>query len=247
VPNAQQSVNAGAETARGGFAGFGPQCLSFFKALAFHQSKEWFVENKAIYETEVKAPLVRLIASLSEEFSRRGVPLAGVGEKSIFRIHRDIRFSKDKNPYKTHAGATLTRDGAKMSQGLFYIHIAPEGSFAAAGFYQPDTAALAALRSAIAHRPERWARLEERLASAGLFLSQDDKLSRLPKGFDPNKNASVAETLKLKSFIVRRAIEQETLFKPALLMDLANFGEAALPLLDFGWAVIDRAAKSRAE
>jgi uncharacterized protein (DUF2461 family) len=122
----------------GGFRGFGKQALPFFKALKFHQSKEWFEENRALYESDVLGPFTALIDDLSEEFVRRRVPLKGEGRKSIFRIHRDVRFAKDKSPYKTHAGAVMTRSGKKGEQGLLYVHIDPEGCFAAAGFHMLD-------------------------------------------------------------------------------------------------------------
>jgi uncharacterized protein (TIGR02453 family) len=223
-----------------GFQGFGPRALDFFKALAFHQSKEWFLENKSLYESDVKGPLALLIADLSAEFASRGIPLAGQGERSIFRIHRDIRFSKDKSPYKTHAGATLTRDGGKLSPGLFYIHVSPEGSFAAAGFWQPETAHLAAIRTAVQAAPRRWLRLEEKLKESGLTLSHEDRLTRLPKGFESAQNTEIAGALKLKSFVVRRPIDTPALFKTQLLIDLLDFADAALLLLDFGWAAIDK-------
>ncbi len=229
-----------AEAAR--FEGFGPRALDFFKALAFHQSKEWFLENKGLYESDVKGPLVLLIADLTAEFASCGIPLAGQGERSIFRLHRDIRFSRDKSPYKTHAGATLTRDGAKMSPGLLYIHVSPEESFAAAGFYQPEPGALAGLRTAMTSAPARWLRLEESLSEGGLTLSREDSLTRVPKGFDAGENAAIAEALKLKSFILRRPLATEALFRRQLVHDIASFAGAALPLLDFGWAAIDRRA-----
>jgi uncharacterized protein (TIGR02453 family) len=223
-----------------GFQGFGPQALDFFKGLAFHQSKEWFLEHKALYERDVKGPLTLLIADLTAEFAARGIPLAGQGERSIFRIHRDIRFSKDKSPYKTHAGATLTRDGTKISPGLFYIHIAPGGSFAAAGFYHPDPQALAAIRLAIASESGRWLRLEQTLEGAGLVLSREDRVTRVPRGFHAGESTEIAEALKLKSFIVRQPLAHESVFQPKLIRELTEFAEAARPLLDFGWSSIDR-------
>src|SRR5579862_452722 len=131
------------------FKGFGPQALPFFRALAFHQTREWFEENRETHETQVKGPFGDLIEDLAAAFAKARVPLKGDRKASLFRLNRDIRFSKDKSPYKTHAGAVLTRGGGKNDQGLLYIHVAPEECFAAAGFYGPEPGELARLRRAI--------------------------------------------------------------------------------------------------
>jgi uncharacterized protein (TIGR02453 family) len=232
----RMSVAAGASQ----FEGFDPEALNFFKALAFHQSKEWFTDNRAIYETGIKSPLIRLIDDLSAKFAANGIPLVGHGERSIFRLHRDIRFSKDKSPYKTHAGATLTRDGGKLSPGLLYIHVAAVDSFAAAGFYRPQPPALAALREAIAADRAGWLRMEQSLEMAKLELSREDGVTRLPRGFDAEECAEVAEALKLKSFIVRRPLKQEALLSARLVDDLVDFAGKVRPLLDFGWSAIEK-------
>ncbi|MGA7326366.1 MAG: TIGR02453 family protein [Rhodomicrobium sp.] len=229
---------AGAAATDSQFQGFGPQALDFFKALAFHQSKEWFSEHKAIYERDVKTPMVLLIGDLTAGFAVRGIPLMGLGERSVFRLHRDIRFSKDQSPYKTHAGAVLTRHGSKNSPGLFYIHAAPDRSFAAAGFYHAEPALLAAIRSAIAEDAAGWLGIERRLSRSGFSLSTENKVTRLPKGFDPKETAEVAEALKLKSFIIQKPLAPEDLFNSKLVADLIGFAETALPLLDFGWKAI---------
>ena len=224
------------------FQGFGPKVLDFFKALSFHQSREWFQENKSIYESDVKAPFGLLIADLVAGFERLGIPLTGHPEKSIFRLNRDIRFAKDKSPYKTHAGAVLTRDGSKMAPGMLYIHIAPEGSFAAAAFYHPEPPVLASLRHAIAFSQARWLDVEETLRANGLDLSAEEALSRLPKGFDPKEVEKVEHALKLKSLIVQRKLEPASLQKAELVAEIVHFTEEARPLLDFGWAAIDKAS-----
>ncbi len=126
-----------------GFTGFGPKALPFFEALKFHQSREWFEENRSLYENDVLVPMVALIDDLTAAFTKRKIPLRGDGKRSIFRLNRDIRFSKDKSPYKTHAGAVMTRSGSKKDNGLLYIHIDPTGCFTAAGFYMPEAPALA--------------------------------------------------------------------------------------------------------
>lgn len=224
-----------------GFAGFGPKALGFLKALGFHQNREWFLENKHLYESDVREPMAALVGSLSVELKERGIALAGDPKRAIFRIHRDVRFTKEKHPYKTHCGAVLSRNGQKDGNGILYIHVAPEGSFAAAGFYHPEPPLLAALRGTIAAAPKRWQTVERQLEAAALTLSREDAMTRLPRGFERHADTPLAETLKLRSFILRRELPAAALRRSALVATIADFAAAAEPLLKFGWTAIDRA------
>lgn len=109
------------------FPGFAANDLAFLAGLAANNDRDWFTANRAAYDNGLKPALSALIEATSAACAARGVPLSGDGKKSVFRIHRDVRFSKDKRPYKTHVSATLTRDGAKMSPGMMYVHIEPDG------------------------------------------------------------------------------------------------------------------------
>ena len=112
---------------RSAFSGFTSTDLAFLTGLAAHNDREWFTAHRAVYDDRLKPALGALIADLNGAFAARDLPLAGDPKKSVFRIHRDVRFAKDKKPYKTHVSATLTRDGLKLSPGLVYVHIEPEG------------------------------------------------------------------------------------------------------------------------
>ena len=222
------------------FNGFGPDALPFFKALAFHQTKEWFDENRATYETQIKAPFGDLVEDLAAAFAKASVPLKGDRKASLFRLNRDIRFSKDKSPYKTHAGAVLTRGGAKNDNGLFYIHVAPDECFVAAGFYHPEPDDLTRLRRAIARAPKDYEKVMKGLDRVGIALRDDESLTRLPRGFETVTDPKVAAAVMKKSFIGSKPIAAARLAKPALIDDLVAFGKQALPLLQWGWsAVVD--------
>ena len=223
------------------FNGFGPDALPFFKALAFHQTKEWFDENRATYETQIKAPFGDLVEDLAAAFAKAAVPLKGDRRASLFRLNRDIRFSKDKSPYKTHAGAVLTRGGAKNDNGLFYIHVAPDGCFVAAGFYHPEPGDLTRLRRAIARAPKDYDKVMKGLDKSGIALRDDESLTRLPRGFETVADPKVAAAVMKKSFIGSKPIAATRLAKPALIDDLVAFGKQALPLLQWGWgAIVDK-------
>ena len=124
------------------FSGFASDDLAFLKGLAAHNDRDWFTAHRAAYDAGLKPTLEALVSATTEALAARGVPLAGDAKKSLFRIHRDVRFSKDKSPYKTHVSATLTRTGPdglwrKVSPGMVYVHIEPEGGSRPA--FDPDT------------------------------------------------------------------------------------------------------------
>jgi uncharacterized protein (TIGR02453 family) len=229
----------------GSFQGFGPRALPFFKALDFHQDKAWFEDNRAIYEAEVLGPLGALILDLAEACAERGIPLRGTPKGSIFRIHRDVRFSKDKRPYKTHAGAVMTRTGNKSDPGLFYVHVAPTGSFVAAGVYHPEPDRLRALRAAMCDKPARFSAMENSLAAKDLSLDPDFALKRPPREAASVDDPALVRALKFTSLVTRRPIDPDLVERPSLLEHCLAFIADARPLLDFAWSVLDRAPPAR--
>jgi uncharacterized protein (TIGR02453 family) len=223
----------------GNFTGFGPKALPFFEALKFHQSRAWFEENRGLYETDVLAPMVALIDDLTAAFAARKMPLRGDGKRSIFRLNRDVRFSKDKSPYKTHAGAVMTRSGSKKDNGLLYIHIDPTGCFTAAGFYMPEAPALAAVRKAILAHPGKAKALLAWLEKSGLELGTFDQLTRIPRGFETLKGGPLDGMIRLKSLIVEEKLPDKLLKSPKLAEQIVDFAQRAKPLFDFGWQAVD--------
>lgn len=221
-----------------GFAGFGPRALPFLKALGFHQSKAWYDENRVIYEEDVRAPLEALLAELTAAFAKAGLPLQG-DARTIFRLHRDVRFAKDKRPYKTNAGAVMSREGTKRTQGFLYLHLDPEGCFAASGCWHPLPDEALALRRAIAGKPAGFRDAVARLGEAGLALDEGDPLARPPKGFGEVGEPDLANAIRKRNLIVRRAIPEAAIGSPGLARDLAAFARDAEPLLRFAWAALD--------
>lgn len=220
------------------FPGFPPETLKFLKALGFHQSRDWFQDNRDLYLASFKEPLEQYIAAASDACVRKKLPLRADAKRATFRLHRDVRFSKDKSPYKTNGGAVLTRTGRKGSPGIVYTHISPEGGFFAAGFYHPEPPQLLAFRKAIAARPQRFVALEKKLKAKGLELSDREALSRNPRDFK-EVDARIAHAVRFKNFLVRRPYE-DTLLQdgPALVSAVTGFARDALPLLQFGWDVL---------
>jgi uncharacterized protein (TIGR02453 family) len=222
----------------GDFKGFGKNALPFFKALKFHQSKEWFEANRALYEGGVIVPMVALLDELSAAFAKKRLPLKADGKRSIFRLHRDIRFAKEKSPYKTHAGAVMTRSGGKNDPGVLYIHISPEGCFAAAGFHMPDPTALSRIRNAIKDNPARFKAIMAAIGKVGLKFSDYDKLTRVPRGFEEFREGPLAEVIRMKSFIVEQPLLDKLVASPKLVDALIDFAGRAQPLLKFAWGAL---------
>ena len=138
------------------FQGFSAEAFAFLAALSENNERAWFKARKDLYDAEVKFPMECLLAEFAPGRAPDGFPLRGDPARGMFRIHRDVRFSKDKSPYKTHAGAVLTRSGSKGDPGLLYIHVQPGASFVSAGFYSPGKEFLHAWRTCIADRPEEF-------------------------------------------------------------------------------------------
>lgn len=221
------------------FTGFGKQALPFFKGLAFHQDKAWFEEHRALYEADVLLPMVALLDELTARFAAKKIPLKANGRKSIFRLNRDIRFSKNKSPYKTHCGAVMTRSGEKGDNGLLYLHIDPEGCFAAAGFWMPEPTDLAKLRKAVASPAKKFSAVQAALKKGKLVLGDSDQLTRVPRGFEHLKGGPLDGAVRLKSFIVEEALPAKLVATPKLADAIAGFAGRSLPLLKFGWAALE--------
>lgn len=225
------------------FNGFSKQAFGFFKNIEFYQSKEWYLENKYVYETQALQPMISLLGEMNREMKELGLPLAGDPKTSLFRIHRDIRFSKDKTPYRTHIGATLSRDGRKLSPGMLYIHVSPEDSFLAMGTYHPAPDELGGIREAIVKKSKRWLDIIQELSDAGLELSNREMLKRMPRGYDEYVDKPIAESLKQRSFVVRRALPQASLSSRKLIKEIVKFVDVGKKFLEFQWAAVDQKRK----
>jgi uncharacterized protein (TIGR02453 family) len=221
------------------FAGFRPAAFAFFSELRDNNDPAWFKPRKAIYEAEVLQPFRELIAAVGVALCEAGVPLVGDPRHGIFRIYRDVRFSRDKRLYKTHAGAVLTRSGRKRDTGLLYLHVAPAESMVAAGFWHPDADPLRRLRQAILDDPEAFLAIADGLAAAGSPVSSDERLSRPPRGFEAAKGTKVAGYVGWKSFTAHAPLSDDEMQSPTLVDRIVVFARTALPLLEWGWSIVD--------
>jgi uncharacterized protein (TIGR02453 family) len=218
------------------FEGFADADAKFFRALAKNQKREWFAAHKAEFEEGYQAPMSALLADVRAAVDR-AFPHCDLDEPKIFRIYRDVRFSKDKSPYKTHIGGVLPiKRTGKMTEVpmALYFHVGQPRSFGAAGHYMMDPQALEKFRKAVAD-DARGRELDKLLASLtkkGFSIDSHDTYARVPKGYDPAHPR--AEHLKRKGLTVGfPPIPKGLLAKPKLVTWVATQAKAAASLVEW--------------
>jgi uncharacterized protein (TIGR02453 family) len=202
------------------FAGMPDEGLAFLEDLEEHNSKEFFDPRRRVFTEQVQAPFVALVEAATARL-RRTVP--GLGKPKVFRIYRDLRFSKDKTPYKTSMSASVPirppgeEDGAGVDTG-FYVNVGPAGLYVASGLYHPERPALDRVRAAIAD-PELGGELEVilRRAAAKHLEPWLDPLQRMPKPWPADHPR--AELLKARSLVLNRQHERAPWLLTAELLD----------------------------
>jgi uncharacterized protein (TIGR02453 family) len=209
--------------------------LSFLKSLKKNNNKPWFDEHRDIYEA-AKKDFEGLIQQVISAHSKNDPAIADLKPKDcIFRINRDVRFSKDKSPYKTNFGASINAGGKKSMRAGYYIHIEPGQSFAGGGLYMPQPADLKKVRQEIDYNLAEFKGIIEGKKFKSIFgtLSNDAelKLTRVPQGFE--KDSPAAEYLVYKSYIAMQAFPDAALTEKNLGRTIANAFATIQPLLSF--------------
>ena len=209
---------------------FTPEFFKFLKALARNNNREWFHKNKPRYERYVLTPSLQFIKDAGKEL--RAVSPYLVADPrpfggSLFRIYRDMRFSKDKSPYKTNVAMEFwhRREGKKSYTGL-YLHLSPGQCFVGAGIWHPDPATLNRVRRAIVSRPEAWRRVKE----SGLKV-EGESLKRPPAGFDANH--PFVDDLRLKDITAGVRFINAQVTGPRFMEDFIQTSKKLDPLNRF--------------
>ena len=222
----------GAETSTF-FSGFGTKALPFLKALAFHQDRTWFNENRDLFESEIREPFGDLIDTLNQRFAEHGIPLSGHRRNSMFRINRDVRFAKEKHPYTEHVSAVLTRNGTKKDVGGAYIHIKPGNCFIGAGVWLAEPAMLKALRTKILAFPDTFLAIEDDLLAKGLSFVPEGALKRVPADFKSVTNPRLQDLMKLKHYFVEQQLEEADIMDASLVNKVIALVQTCTPLFAF--------------
>jgi len=212
-----------------------PALFSFLRELRENNDRDWFNDNKKRYEEHLKEPLLHLIADFAPLLAQisphfRAIPKASGG--SLFRIYRDVRFSKNKNPYKTHAGIHFRHEQAKdVHAPGYYLHIEPDNLFLGLGIWHPDNKVLTEIRSAIVKDPEGWEDARDADGFKGVYELQGDSLKRPPRGFDPEH--PFIEDLKRKDFMGVAQFSEEVALRDDILPNLAQVWGSGDPIMQF--------------
>ena len=206
--------------------------LQFLRNLEKNNNREWFNENKTLYQ-EAQQDVISFVEKLIEEMADFDEEMGKLeAKKSVFRIYRDTRFSKDKTPYKTNFGAGLGMGKGNKISG-YYLHIEPGKSFLAGGVYKPEPSVLKTIRQEISAFGDEFKAILEQDKFRNYFrgLSVEDKLKKVPQGFE--KDDKMAEYLKLKHFIVTHPVSDEQLLSENAVKEFTKIFKAMKPLNDF--------------
>jgi uncharacterized protein (TIGR02453 family) len=235
---ARKSARPGTTKGADEFCGFRPAARAFLRGLRRNNNREWFLANRDRYEAEVRGPMAALVEELDVRLARLAPEIVGDPKRSLFRIHRDVRFSNDKSPYKTNAACWLYHmdagrgvggDAAHGGAG-FYFDIGPDEAWVGGGIWMPPRPTLARLRERIDEEHRSLAKL---LKSPALRpfggLSREAMLTRMPRGYDADHPA--AELLRHQSFTMGRRVGDADLFGARLPEVLAREFERLVPLV----------------
>ena len=209
--------------------------FTFLSDLTTHNNRDWFQQNKHRYEDHLKEPAIRFIIDfgphlkeISEHFRADPRPVGG----SMFRIYRDMRFTGDKTPYKTHLGIQFRHDhGRDVHAPGFYLHLETSGSFAGAGMWRPDAESLKRVREAITEDPQAYKRAVGTEGFEGTYSLEGDRLKRMPRGFDAEH--PLADDLKRKDFVGVARISKTMATGSDLPHQLAAVFRESIPFMKF--------------
>lgn len=216
------------------FEGFPRKGIAFLTQLKKNNRKDWFERRREEFETYVKLPMQSLIVALQPHFNEFAPDYEVNPRKSIFRIYRDVRFSKDKRPYKTHVAAHFVLRGkAKGTEGSgYYLHIEPGEVFMGAGIYMPDGDQLKKIRKHLTNKGEEFANIVENRTIKKIFGElEGEKLQRVPRGFEPTD--PMAEWLRLKQFFLGKSFGETICHQPSFVNEIVKSFKGATPLVKF--------------
>ncbi|HMU44856.1 MAG TPA: DUF2461 domain-containing protein [Chitinophagaceae bacterium] len=210
--------------------------LKFLKDLKRNNNKPWFNKNRIAYEN-AKADFIAFIQNVIDQHGKKDNSIKSLTAKEcLFRINRDIRFSKDKSPYKTNFGASINKGGRKAFDSAgYYFHLEPGNSFVGGGIYMPMPDLLKKVRQEIDYNLKDFKKIlagkKFKSVYGDLNRSEEFSLSRVPKGYETDNPA--AEFLKLKSFIAMTSLSDKDLTSKDLVKKAVAAFDALQPLIEF--------------
>lgn len=214
---------------------FNRKTISFLKELSQNNNKVWFDKNRQRYEDEVRTPAFNYIESMDQHMAKISPHFIVSAKKvggSLMRVHKDIRFSKDKTPYKTNIGINFRHArGKDVHAPGFYLHIEPGNVFLGAGIWRPESSTLRNVRTLIEEYPKEWKKLTGKLTGKQEFEFGGESLKRPPKGFQAEH--PLIEDLKRKDFIAIGNLKASSVYANDFEKQTARLFKAAAPLVKF--------------
>lgn len=210
--------------------------IKFLKQLSRNNNKPWFDEHRSDYEA-AKADFAQFIQKVIDQHSKKDKSIRHlVAKDCMFRINRDVRFSKNKAPYKTNMGASINRSGKKAEHSAgYYFHLEPGKSFVGGGIWMPPADTLKKIRQEIDYNLKEFSGILKARSFKSVYGELDNsaefRLSRVPRGYEPENPA--AEYLKYKSYLSTLAISDEDLTSKTLVTKVTKAFEALQPLIEF--------------
>ena len=214
------------------FPGFPTEALQFFRGLARNNNREWFLPRKPLFEEKVKEPMRQLVDALNLALHDFAPEYETDPDKAIFRIYRDVRFSKDKKPYKEQIAATFRQHGTPHHQGGYYFAISHKSVAVGGGVYMPDPELLLAVRRRIAERHGEFRRILAAPQVRKLLGNLEGaQLSRVPRGFPADHLA--ADLLRYKYYILFKELPPSLVTSPKLYNAIVDRFRVMTPFLQF--------------
>ena len=211
---------------------FSGEAIKFLRGLKRNNDRVWFEERRSVFEKELKEPMLKLIGEVNDAMMDFAPMHVRPPQKIMMRIYRDIRFAKDKRPYKTHASAWWVRDGLQKTSGAgFYFSVSPEEVVVAAGAYMPEREQLLAIRRYLAEHYLEFRAVMKGKKLRSLMEEYDGApLTRAPKGF-PEDHPAI-DLLKNKQWAVSTRLPVERALKSSLVKDVVERFKAAAPMIE---------------
>jgi len=214
---------------------FSRKTISFLKELDKNNNKVWFDQNRQRYEDEVRSKALAFIESMErpmQKISPHFIVSARKTGGSLMRVHKDIRFSKDKTPYKTNVGIHFKHErGKDVHAPGFYVHIEPGEVFLGVGIWRPESSTLKNVRMQIDDNPAEWKKLTKKLLGTSGFEFGGDSLKRPPKGMPADH--PLIDDLKRKDFIAVKTLKVSDAISKSFHSDVARLFKAGSPLVQF--------------
>ena len=212
---------------------FTSESLRFLRALKRNNRREWFAAHRDDYEAPAPQPMIAIITRLADDFREFGPEFVANPKTSMYRIYRDIRFSENKAPYKTHVAANFPTRGLPKHEGAgLYFHVSPDEVWMGGGMYAPQPPQLHAVREHIAANPRRLRTLVESPAfRRDIGTLEGERLQRVPRGF--SKDHEAAEYLKFRQFLAGRGFEPVFATSPKFYSSLLTVFKRVAPVARF--------------